>query len=115
MSEERQSKLQRWILKRCLLKGKGLVERQVLLKEYMENKKLDLSSAEVILTGSLKNLRDKELVELENSTGNTLFTHKDIEALGLGEAFDESLHKVKYVSLTEEGEKKAKEIVLDET
>lgn len=115
MSEERFSQLQNWILKRCLEVGKELIERRVLLNEYMESESLKLDSAEVILTKSLKNLRDKELVDLEDSTGNPLFTHEDIEALGLGEAFDESLHKVKYISLTEQGEKKAKEIVLDET
>lgn len=112
MSEERLSKLQKWILKRCFEKGKSFIRRQALLKEHRQNKSLDLNSVAVTLTKSLRNLRDKGYIELLDTGYNSLFNQDDVEGWGIGESFDERLHKVKYVSLTQEGLKKAKEMVL---
>lgn len=112
--EERLSKLQKWILIRCFEKGKCFIERQTLLKEYRQNGKpsLNSASAEVTFSKTLRNLRDKEYIELFDYRYTPLFSQEDIEGLGLGEIVDERLHKVKYISLTERGIKKAGETVL---
>lgn len=112
MSEQRLSKLQRWILRRCFEKGKSFIRRQTLLKEYRQNRNLDLDSAEATLTKTLRNLRGKGHIELLDNGYTPLFSQENIEGLGLGEIVDERLHKVKYVWLTQEGLKKAKELFL---
>ena len=115
MSEERLSKLQKWILKHCFEKGKSFIRRQALLKEYRQNRNLDLDSAEAALTKSLRNLRDKGYIELLDTGYNSLFNQDDVEGWGIGESFDERLHKVKYVSLTEEGIRRATQSPSEET
>ena len=112
MSEERLSKLQKSILRYCYEKGKSFIERKALLKEYMKNTKIGLNSAEVTLTKSLKNLRDKDYVEVLDTEYNSLLDHS--ETFGL-QGCDETLHKVKYVSLTEKGIRKATQSPLEKT
>lgn len=98
-------------MKRCFEKGKLFIQRQALLKECRQNKDFDLNSAEVTLTKSLRNLRDKGYIELLDTTYNPLFDHSYSETLGLQNC-DERLYKVKYIYLTEQGLKKAKELFL---
>lgn len=115
MREERFGKLQKWVLRYCFEKGKAFIERQTLLKEYRQNGKSSLNSAEVTLTKSLRNLRDKGYIDLLDTGYNSLFNQDDVEGWGIGESFDERLHKVKYVSLTEEGIRKATQSPSEET